>query len=194
MKRIILLLSLIACIWPQTAAAQNRREIVFTIGTPGDKQIMEPVNDTYAWDLYSGYEPRFVQNGFGPILGIQYQQFVSKRINVGVMGAWAMNVDRLYEPIEREYSDRRDLHYFCLLAQARYYYKYEGDWQFYSGLGLGGNLSATFLNEKRQSLKPGLAYEAVLFGVREGIIVPVFAELIYGNTAIGARFGIGFTF
>ena len=174
--------------------AQNRREIVFTLGLPGDKQFLETGNDNYTWDLYSGYESRFVQNGFSPMLGIQYQQFVSNRINVGVMGAWAMNTDRLYEPIERIYTDRRDLHYFCLLAQARYYYKNEGNWQFYSGLGVGGNLSATFLNKKHQSLKPGIAYEAVLFGIREDIFIPVFAELIYGNTAIGARFGIGFTF
>ena len=194
MKRFCLLFLLIACLWPQAAAAQNRREIVFTLGLPGDKQFMESVNDDYVWDLYSGYESRFIQNGFSPILGVQYQQFVSKRINVGVTGAWAMNVDRLYEPIERVYTDRRDLHYFCLLAQARYYYKNEGDWQFYSGVGIGGNLSATFLNEKRQALKPGIAYEAVLFGIREDVFIPVFAELVYGNTAIGARFGIGFTF
>ncbi|MBO4557357.1 MAG: hypothetical protein J5693_01965 [Bacteroidales bacterium] len=194
MKKLFILLFVLASLLPQAANAQNRREIVFTLGVPAERYLSDYTNDIYSWDLYSGYEPRFVKDYFTPALGVQYQQFVTNRINIGVMGAWAATGDRLYEPVDRAFSDNRDQHNFYLLAQARYYYKNQGDWQFYSGLGVGGKLSATFLNDKRQSLKPGLAYEAVLLGIRQDVIIPIFAELIYGNTSFGARFGIGFTF
>lgn len=206
MKKLCILIFLIAALCPQAAHAQKqnpepeqaqpqtRREFVLTLGIPADIYISNYSRDIESWDLMSGYESRFVKDVFYPMVGIQYQQFVSSRIELAGVASWAMSTDRLFDPIERSYGARQYLHNYYLLAQARYYYVNQSEWQFYSGVGLGGKLSTTFFNGKMQSIKPGLAYEAILFGYRNSVVIPFYTELVFGNTCFIGRIGIGFTF
>ena len=110
------------------------------------------------------------------------------------MAAWGMSSDGYYEPIEDRFTNWRSTHNFYLMAQARYFWLDRSNWQLYSGAGIGGKLSVTFIDSKYQAMKPGLAYEAILLGFRESSTYPVFAELVFGNSSFIGRFGIGFTF
>lgn len=195
MKKFCLLL-LLAVLAPQLAQAQarDRHDVVLTIGIPADSFFTEYTHDTSVWDLYSGYEGRYVKDFFTPVFGLQYRQFVAERISVGAMAAWGMSSDGYYEPIEDSFTNWRSLHNFYLMAQARYFWLDRSNWQLYSGAGIGGKLTATFTERKYQTMKPGLAYEAILLGFRESSTYPVFAELVFGNSSFIGRFGIGFTF
>lgn len=197
MKKFCLLV-LLAILAPELAHAQpqigDRHDIVFTMGIPADSFFTDYTYSTSVWDLYSGYEGRYVKEYFTPVFGLQYRQFVAKRISVGAMAAWGMHSDSYFEPVEDLFTTHRSHHNFYLMAQARYFWLEKGYWQLYSGAGIGGKLTATFTERKYKTMKPGLAYEAILLGFRESSTYPVFAELVFGNSSFIGRVGIGFTF
>lgn len=195
MKKFCLLIVMLAVLWPSEASAQKKREISLSIGSTYTGFMKTDVySEREVWDLYSGYEGRYISYEYSPVLGLEYQQFVTDRIKIGGILSWLYTSDIFYEPVMREYTDTRVKHTAFLMAQAKYCYIHNENWQLYSGVGLGGSLSATIAEGEKITPKPGFAYEAILLGVRQSVVAPVFAELVFGNAAFGIRCGIGINF
>ena len=186
---------MLAALWPSEASAQKNREISFSIGSTYDGfKRSDYHSQMEAWDLCSGYEGRFIRTETDPILGLEYHYFVTDRIKIGGIISWLRSQDRYFDPLERHFTDSRDSHNAYLMAQAKYCYIRSDEWQLYSGVGLGGSLSATILEGETVTPKPGFAYEAILLGVRQSVVIPVYAELVLGNATFGIRCGIGLNF
>lgn len=195
MKKFCLLIVMLAVLWPSEASAQKKREISLSIGSTYEGFVVPNYySQMEVWDLCSGYEGRYIKTETDPIIGLEYQYFVADRIKIGGILSWLRSCDKYYDPLQRRFTDSRDTHKAFLMAQAKYCYIRNEDWQLYSGLGLGGSLFMTFAEGDKFTPTPGFAYEAILLGVRQSLVVPVYAELVLGNAAFGIRCGIGLNF
>lgn len=195
MRKFLMLLICLVC--SATAFAQKTQEVFLSIGVlPYDEMTIETPYGYYdnILDLYDAYETQFRNGSYSALINLEYHKFLSKRISLGACASYGFGDADLYDPLEDVIIGKRSVNNLYLLARFRYCYQHSERGELYSGVSAGTKLSYITDPGQQKSFKAGLAGELVLIGLSYGKKIPVYAELVIGNTQAPYRFGIGYKF
>jgi len=193
MKKLKLILWAAAAFVAMDAGAREKSEVYLSAGAYPCEVVSDFIANGFArWDLSSGYQKRFNYSGYGPVVGLEYQHFVSDKVKIGGICSWLYTSGDYYDPAFERNTSRRINNYVYLMAQARYCYQHTDRWQVYLGGGAGASLCAEYMEGDNMSFKPKFAFEVIPLGIANSSVVPVYLDLVMGNTVLGLRMGIGF--
>ena len=190
-------LTLIICLACGTATfAQKTNEVLFSIGAMSyDNMAYDtPYYYDYLLDLYDAYETHYRDERYSALLNLEYHRFLTNRFSLGACAACCFGSVDLYDPIEDSVIGTRSINNLYLTARLRYCYQRTERGELYSGASLGIKHTFTADTDQRSSFYSGLAGEFIPIGLAYGRKVPVYVEIVFGNTQATCRFGIGYRF
>lgn len=194
MKKLLILFFCLAS--SSVTFAQKTNEVFFSIGVMSyDNMTYDtPHYYDYLLDLYDAYETHYRNESYSALLSLEYHRFLTKKLSLGACAACCFGTVDLYNPVDDSVTGTRSINNLYLTARLRYCYQRTEKGELYSGAAIGIKRTFTADADQRNSFYSGLAGEFVPIGLAYGRKVPVYAEIVMGNTQATCRFGVGYRF
>ena len=186
MKKVLLILSILALSGVTAAAQEHPHEFNFYLGGCNSQFLDYNVNQNNSTtDLYAMYEPQS-RISTGAVATLDYNYALLKWLSVGAQFHYGRLDIRTWTRISNS-SNRYIRDMLCFLPEVKLRIPSPAHFRLYSKVAMG------ICVVPRYSV--GIAYDIVPLGVEwAGRRVYGTAELVYGNVIKGGRIGIGYRF